>query len=278
MLTTIFCLAALAQTTPPQPVHFNWGSDVNEEAWLWEAPGASHLVWYLPGGSWKQGPGGFAPAAMPSILEPLLQAGISVGLSGYDTDDAFPLPELALGGLVTYSRGVLGYGDVTLLGRSAGTHMALFNGLVPSGPDAADRVCAISTPAAFLPAFAPFPSSPVLDHFWAGAQALPQVPTQVQVNASSAYWPLVFPPKPSTRFAIVGMPKALEAPLLPLPLGVLSFGADAHSTWSSQMQAYTMELAGWDVTFLDSWGGGMPLDPVVRAQTWLLSELAPQQP
>lgn len=265
------------QTTEPSPTYVDWGTAPNEEAWLWEAPGSTNVIWFLPGGSWDQDPGGFEPSGMPALLAPLFDQGYSIGLSGYDTESVFPTPELALDQLVRESRTGLGYEDVTLVGRSAGAHMALFNGIVASGDGAADRVCTLQCPAAFLPKYATFPSSKALLHFWPGASFLSQIPTQVQVDASPAYWPLVLPSDPQRRFGIIGAPKPLELPLTPLPLGQLSFATDKHAEWSNQFQVLTLQLGGWDAEFVDVYNDGQVLDANQALRDWIAGEIGGQR-
>ena len=266
------CLAVVATAQFPHPVNVQWGGHVNEEAWLWEVEGATQVVWFLPGGGWTQEPGEFTPTDLPPLMEPLYAAGVSVGVSGYNTTDAFPIPEFGIESLVAASRHNLGYDDVTLLGRSAGAHMALFNGIAAGGPGGADRVCAIQTPNAYLPAFSPHALVEGLDHFWPGAEHLSQIPSQNQLYSSSAFWPLIAAPNPERRFGIIGMPKPLEVPLLPLPYGSLTPAVDAHSAFSSQLQAYTLEAAGWNVDFVDTYNDGAPLEISVEMEKWLLAE------
>ncbi len=257
----------------PEATHYQWGSDVNEEAWLWERPASTQLVWMLPGGGWSQEPGEFEPTGIPGPLQSIYDAGISVGVAGYNTTDLFPIPEQSLEGLVMFTRVKLGFNDVTLVGRSAGAHMALYNGILAVGSTGADRVCVIQTPFASIPTFIASDSSPALEHFWPlGSKQVLQVqdlPMEIQIAGSSALWPYISPPQPKRRVCVIGQPKELEVPLSPVPIGVLSFMRDGHSAFSSAFQAWSMIDAGWQVEFADSSNGGEAMAPPDLMSQWL---------
>ena len=265
------CLPLLAEN--PDPVYHRWGLDVNEEYWLWEQPGSTQVIWLLPGGAWTQGPGEFLSGEMSPLIQPFYDAGISVGVSGYGTEQPFPFPELALQDLVVHTRVDLGYQDVTLVGRSSGAHMALFTGITGVGLGAPDRVCVMQVPFSVLPLFGPDEVSDSLPHFDPSAQTIGDLPAWITLFGSSAYWPLVVPPDPDRQFCVIGPPKPLEFAPIPLPTGQLLFPEDSHAAVTATLQAMMMELGGWDVDYVDTWNGGALLDQVEQTQLWIEAEL-----
>ena len=269
--------ASAAQETPEPSIH-QWGADPLEQMALWVPEGADRVVVFLTGGGWGQTEiGQFFDPDNPKLtlpLKQLLNNGLAVAKSGYQTTE-FPVPELGVSNLVAYCRS-LGFNEVDLLGRSAGAHLGVFNGVVELNPNAsADRVCSIQQPLSLINLFGPQTQLPAWEHFYSVDNTVAGIPAYWQNYASSAVWPTLLPGGTNTtKFGIIGQPKPWEAPIptladltTPLPFGVLT-EADKHSAISAELQYVSLAASGYTAEFVDTYASGeSPMDAAVE---WLL--------
>lgn len=289
----ILAILALSGSASAQsaPLRGFWGAHAFEGYAVWEAPGATRIIWQVIGGGWTQDElSDFIPVPpqFPAHLQPHFNSGVSIGICGYQTTP-FPTPELQMSELVDFSRrspsspgGGLGMSEVFLFGRSAGAHMSVFNGVVETDPSRrADRVVTIQQPLTLLSLFGSTESSAGLNHFEPTSTPSSPPITIAQIDpfysywGSSGIWPLEFPNSTlsnTTRFYMIGPTKDFEAPIpteadpsVPLPIGSLTLPGDGHSAIAVYLQHFALILGQYDSTYVSTFPGGDPLQEALDA-------------